>query len=101
MTEREWPESWAPYMTWAKHHPPAKYDLCGSNLLPLSLDELKGARESLEISGQNDDGYQPLVDAIAHPLNVGRFQATAAPDDFRAADRGKGTVNSGYRLDAA
>jgi len=30
--------------------------------------------------------HNPLVDAIAHPLNVGSFQATAAPDDFRAAE---------------
>ena len=70
MPERELPESWAPYMTWAKHHPPAKYDLCGSNLLHLSLDELKGARESLEISGSNDDGWPPLLEAIAMRYGV-------------------------------
>jgi aspartate/methionine/tyrosine aminotransferase len=86
MTERQWPESWAPYMTWAKNHPPAKYDLCGSNLLHLSLDELKGARESLEISGQNDEGYQPLVEAIAMRYGV-------------AADRvatGNGAAGAGF-----
>ncbi len=70
MSERELPESWAPYMTWAKHHPPAKYDLCGSNLLHLSVDELKGARKSLEISGSNDDGYPPLLEAIAMRYGV-------------------------------
>lgn len=70
MSDREWPETWAPYMTWAKHHPPAKYDLCGSNLLPLSLDDLKGARESLEIHGANDEGYPPLLEAIAMRYGV-------------------------------
>lgn len=70
MPERAWPESWAPYMTWAKHHPPAKYDLCGSNLLHLALDELKGARDSLEISCPNDDGYPPLLEAIAMRYGV-------------------------------
>jgi len=28
----------------------------------------------------------PLVDAIAHPLNVGSFQANVAPEDFRAGE---------------
>jgi hypothetical protein len=57
-------------MTWAKHHPPAKYDLCGSNLLPLSLDDLKGARAALEITGANDEGYPPLLEAIAMRYGV-------------------------------
>lgn len=70
MPDRAWPETWAPYMTWAKHHPPAKYDLCGSNLLHVSLDDLKGARESLEISGENDEGWPPLVEAIAMRYGV-------------------------------
>lgn len=63
-------ESWAPYLTWAKHHPPATYDLCGSNLLHLSLDELKDARRTLEISARNDDGYPPLLEAIAQRYGV-------------------------------
>jgi hypothetical protein len=73
-------------MTWAKHHPPAKYDLCGSNLLPLSLDDLKGARETLEISGANDEGYPPLLEAIAMRYGV-------------AADRvatGNGAAGAGF-----
>lgn len=70
MSDNRWPASWAPYMTWAKAHPPARLDLCGSNLLHLSLDELKGAREGLEISGRNDEGYAPLVDAIAMRYGV-------------------------------
>ncbi|MDP2956447.1 MAG: aminotransferase class I/II-fold pyridoxal phosphate-dependent enzyme [Longimicrobiales bacterium] len=78
MHDDQWPESWAPYLTWAKHHPPAKYDLCGSNLLHLSLDELKGARDSLEISGRNDDGYPPLVEAIAMRYGVGTERVATA-----------------------
>jgi len=78
MHPADWPESWAPYMTWAKHHPPAKHDLCGSNLLDLQLDELKGARESLEISGRNDEGYPPLVEAIAMRYGVAEERVATA-----------------------
>ncbi len=59
------PATWAPYMTWAKHHEKAGLDLTGSNLLPCTLDELPGARESIRLYGRNDDGWPPLVEAIA------------------------------------
>jgi aspartate/methionine/tyrosine aminotransferase len=55
----------APYMEWARHRPRPDVDLAGSNLLPCTLDDLPGAREALEISGESPDGYAPLVDAIA------------------------------------
>lgn len=66
-----WPDSWAPYMTWAKKHPPARHDLRGSNLLHCSLDDLRGGRESLELFADNDEGYPPLVEAIGHRYGVG------------------------------
>ncbi len=78
MDDTRWPESWAPYMTWAKHHPSAKYDLCGSNLLELALDELKGARDAVEISGENDEGYPPLVEAIAMRYGVATERVATA-----------------------
>jgi aspartate/methionine/tyrosine aminotransferase len=56
---------WAPYMHWAKTHHRPKWDLSGSNLLPCTIDELPGAAEVLELTGDNDNGYQPLVEAIA------------------------------------
>jgi len=55
----------APYMEWAKHHPPARWDLSGSNLLAVTADELPGAREAVELTGLSPDGWPPLVDAIA------------------------------------
>jgi len=70
MRDADWPTSWAPYMTWAKHHPSATYDLTGSNLLHCSLDDLPGAREALELSAPNDEGYPPLVEAIARRYGV-------------------------------
>jgi len=57
--------NWAPYMEWAKTHHRPKWDLSGSNLLPCTLDELSGAADVLDLTGPNDNGYQPLVEAIA------------------------------------
>lgn len=65
MTDRSRPATWAPYMTWAKRHPPARYDLCGSNLLACTLDDLPGAGEVLALSHAHEEGYGPLLDAIA------------------------------------
>jgi aspartate/methionine/tyrosine aminotransferase len=66
-------------MTWAKHHAPARFDLAGSNLLPLTVEELPGAREALELWAVNDDGYPPLLEAIAERYGVDTSHvATAA-----------------------
>ncbi len=78
MDPRDWPATWAPYMTWAKHHPAARFDLTGSNLLHCTLDELKGGRESLELFAKNDEGYPPLVEAIAHRYGVGTERVATA-----------------------
>lgn len=56
---------WAPYMDWAKSHPRPRFDLCGSNLAPCTIDDLPGAREALEPNGDNDHGYAPLIESIA------------------------------------
>ncbi len=71
MTDDRWPATWAPYMTWAKHHAKARLDLTGSNLLPCTLDELPGALDVVELYGRNDDGWPPLVEAIARRFDVG------------------------------
>ena len=64
----------APYMQWAKQHPHAKWDLCGSNLLPCTLDDLPEARAALELNGANDEGYGALVEAIARTYGVAPAQ---------------------------
>lgn len=71
--------SWAPYMTWAKHHRGARWDLTGSNLLPCSVDDLPGAREALVLDGRNDDGWPPLVDAIAARFGVEPSRVATGP----------------------
>lgn len=72
------PATWAPYMTWAKHHAKAPLDLTGSNLLPCSLHELPGASDALELYGRNDDGWPPLVEAIADRYGVGTDRVATA-----------------------
>ena len=57
-------------MQWAKQHPRSRVSLAGSNLLSCELTDLPGAREALELYGDNDNGYAPLVDAIAARYGV-------------------------------
>lgn len=65
------PPSWtAAYMLYAKTRPHARFDLGVSNVLPCSMDDLRGAREAVEVTGENDNGYPPLVDAIASRYGV-------------------------------
>jgi aspartate/methionine/tyrosine aminotransferase len=65
-------------MTWAKHHAKAPLDLTGSNLLPCTLEELPGAREAMALYGRNDDGWPPLVEAIADRYGVGTERVVTA-----------------------
>jgi len=69
----------APYMHWAKTHPEAPHDLTGSNLLPVELDELPGATEAVRLWGANDEGYAPLVEAIAARYGVTPDRVCTAP----------------------
>ena len=68
----------APYMEWAKQRPSPRYDLAISNILGCSPDDLHGAREALDFSGRNDNGYVPLVEAIAARYGVAAEQVTTA-----------------------
>lgn len=58
-------EVWAPYMEWAKRHPRPRYDLCGSNLAACGIDALRGGRDAVDVNGDNDHGYAPLIEAVA------------------------------------
>jgi aspartate/methionine/tyrosine aminotransferase len=65
-------------MEWAKHRPSPRFDLAGSNVLGCSLDDLPGAAGALAFSGANDDGYAPLVEAIASRYRVDASRVTTA-----------------------
>lgn len=60
----------APYMHWAKSRAAAKWDLAASNLLGCSIDDLPGAREELSLDGTNENGFPPLLEAIAAHYGV-------------------------------
>lgn len=71
-------ESLAPYMLWAKTRTPAAIDLAGSNLLSCSVEDLPGAREALELTAPNDNGFAPLREAIAAHAGVAPSRVVTA-----------------------
>lgn len=70
--------SLAPYLLWAKSRQPAAIDLAGSNLLHCSLEELPGAREALDLTAPNDNGYAPVLEGIAAHYRVDRARVACA-----------------------
>lgn len=68
----------APYLEWAKTRPSAEFDLAGSNILACSLHDVPGAREALEFWGANDNGYAPLMEAIAARYGTEASHVTTA-----------------------
>ena len=68
----------APYLEWAKARPAPQFDLAGSNILACDLDDLPGAREAIGLSGANDMGYAPLMQAIADRYRTSPDRVTTA-----------------------
>lgn len=68
----------APYLEWAKTRPAARFDLAGSNILACSLGDLPGAAAALGLEGKNDEGYLPLIEAIAQHYGVDTDRVTTA-----------------------
>lgn len=66
-------------MEWAKLHARPRLNLAGSNLLACSVEDLPGARDALALAGDNDNGYAPLVDAIAARYRVPAAMVATAP----------------------
>ena len=68
----------APYMEWSKTRPTPEIDLAGSNILACSLDDLPTAADALDLSGANDNGYRPLIEAIGARYGVDPERVTTA-----------------------
>ena len=60
----------APYMEWAKSRPTPRFDLAISAVSACTIEELPGARDVLELTGRNENGYPPLIEAIARAHDV-------------------------------
>ncbi|MFN0119562.1 MAG: aminotransferase class I/II-fold pyridoxal phosphate-dependent enzyme [Blastocatellia bacterium] len=58
------------YMTWAKRHAAARYNLANSGLLAVTMEDLPVRLDDLELTGANSDGYRPLMVAIAAHYQV-------------------------------
>lgn len=68
----------SPYIAWAKLRRRAAHDLANSNLLACELDDVPGMAEALALHGDNDEGYTPLVEAIAGRYGVRPRQVATA-----------------------
>jgi aspartate/methionine/tyrosine aminotransferase len=68
----------ADYLLWAKRRPHPANDLGRSDVLACTLADLPGAREALEITGRNDEGWEPLVRGLAARYGVRPDQVTTA-----------------------
>jgi aspartate/methionine/tyrosine aminotransferase len=66
------------YMHWAKTRPAARFDLAISNVVACSIDDLPGAADALALTGDNDNGYGPLVECIAQRYGVTADQVATA-----------------------
>jgi aspartate/methionine/tyrosine aminotransferase len=68
----------ADYLLWAKRRPHPANDLGRSDVVACALADLPGAREALELSGRNDEGWEPLVSRIAARYGVHPDQVATA-----------------------
>jgi aspartate/methionine/tyrosine aminotransferase len=68
----------AEYLLWAKRRPHPANDLGRSDVIPCTLADLPGAREALEITGRNDEGWEPLVNRLATRYLVRSGQVATA-----------------------
>ena len=66
------------YMRWAKDHAAARYNLANSGLLACRNEDLVFEPADLQVNGENRDGYEPLLEAIAALYGVGPEQVVTA-----------------------
>ncbi len=71
-------QSLAPYMHWAKSRPHVALDLALSNVMACAAGDLEGAASALDFSGHNDNGFPPLLDAIATRYGVAAERVATA-----------------------
>jgi aspartate/methionine/tyrosine aminotransferase len=68
----------ADYLLWAKRRPHPANDLGRSDVVACTLADLPGAREALELTGRNDEGWEPLVERVAARYGVRTDQVATA-----------------------
>jgi aspartate/methionine/tyrosine aminotransferase len=68
----------AEYLLWAKRRPHPANDLARSDVLACTLADLPGVRDALEVTGRNDEGWEPLVARVAARYRVPPDQVATA-----------------------
>ncbi|MCG3159318.1 MAG: Capreomycidine synthase [Acidobacteria bacterium] len=58
------------YMTWAKYHAAARYNLANSGILGCDVADLPLKMDDIQLNGLNHEGYAPLKEAIATKYDV-------------------------------
>jgi aspartate/methionine/tyrosine aminotransferase len=58
------------YMTWAKYHAGARYNLANSGILGCTVADLPFTMADVQVNGPNHEGYAPLKELIAQTYNV-------------------------------
>jgi len=68
----------APYMQWSKGRPSPQFDLGASSVAACTVEDLPGWQDAVTLTGPNENGYAPLLEAIAARYGVGVDQVATA-----------------------
>ena len=66
------------YMTWAKYHAGARYNLANSGILGCDLRDLTMTVDDIAVNGPNHKGYAPLKELIAAKYGVAAEQVVTS-----------------------
>lgn len=66
------------YMTWAKYHAGARYNLANSGIIGCEAGELPVTLDDILINGPNHEGYGPLKEVIGEKYGVAAAQVVTA-----------------------
>ncbi len=69
----------SPYVTWAKRHHSVTYNLASSGIARPPLEEIGFGPEDLELSGEHEEGWPPLLERLAKRYGVDSSQVVLAP----------------------
>lgn len=66
-------------MEWSKGRPSPEFDLGASAVAACTVEDLPGWQDVVELTGRNENGYPPLIEAIAARYGVGTASVATAP----------------------
>ena len=69
----------SPYVAWAKRHHSVEYNLASSGIAAPPLDDIGFGLEDLELSGEHEEGWPPLLERLAKRYGVDSSQVVLAP----------------------